>query len=145
MSQRTERKPSLIALVAVLMVSMMLALPASASFDRHFTVVENKTKIINSPRAKFRDKAILVDAPTRTRRVGRLWAVCRFIVGGERCRYRFRLNGRVGSFGSITAKGTLAPHDRHIRVRTGTHDFKGVTGKVFVSRKTKKIDFDLKR
>jgi hypothetical protein len=133
----------LISIGVIAMLSAVVAIPVSASFDHHFTVAANKTKVTNSPRAKFWARSVLVDAPTRSRRVGRLWAVCRFILVGERCRFHFRLNGRVGGEGSITAKGTLAPHDRYLQVRTGTRDFKGVAGKVFVSRVTKKIKFDL--
>ncbi len=126
-------------------VPVMLAIPASASFDHHFTAVENKTRIFNSPRAKFRAKAILVDRPTRNRRVGRVWYVCRFVLGGERCRYHFHFNGRVGGFGNLKANGKLTPHHRRLNVVGGTHDFNKVAGRIRVSRWTKKIHFDLTR
>jgi hypothetical protein len=132
-------------LAAVAMVSAMIAIPASASFDHHFTVVMNKTKVFNSPRAKYRVKAVLVDAPSRNGRIGRLWALCHFVLGGQRCRLHFHLNGRVGGFGNVAATGKLTPHHRRLNVVGGTRDFNRVAGKVRVSRTTKRIHFDLTR
>jgi hypothetical protein len=124
---------------------VLLGVPAAASFDHHFSVAANKTRVRNSPEAKYWVKAVLVDAPTRNRRVGRLWAVCRFIYTGEKCRFHFHFNGRGGGFGNVGAKGKLSPHDRSVQVHSGTHNFKGVGGKVVLSRTTKEINFDLTR
>src|SRR6476661_1582893 len=127
---------------AVATVSLaMLAVPASASFDRDFTVARTGTKIFHSPRAKFRLEAVLADPKPHRRRAGRLWAVCHFVLGGERCKYHFRLNGRAGGFGNLRARGKLSPHDRHLKVIGGTRDFNGIAGKVGVSRTRNKIHF----
>ncbi len=64
---------------------------------------------------------------------------------GERCKYRFRLDGRAGGVGNLRARGKLSPNHRRLRVIGGTHEFSGVAGKIGVSRTRNKIHFHLKR
>jgi hypothetical protein len=133
MSTPRRVKPSLIVPAAVLTVSAMLALPASASFDHHFTVAigVRSERVFSNHHLKSR----LVDPRHRHSRVGRLWGTCKSVDDTSRahCELTVHLNGQIGGFGSINVKGKLGPHDHRVSVVGGSHDFRGVTGKLIDS------------
>lgn len=134
-----------IVVVTMATVCAVLAIPASASFDHHFTARAKKVRIDYRPHSKFRVKALLVDPQNHHRRVGREWGRCKTRHHGFRCRQRFHFNGRIGGFGDIAASGYLHGHHRRENVVKGTHDFNGVAGKVWVGGVSPLIRFDLTR
>jgi hypothetical protein len=127
----------------------LLAVPASASFDHHFSVLSKET---SSSRAgqhafKFRDK--LLDPRNRHDRVGRDRGKCRETSHRSiRCHAVVHLNGEIGGFGDIKLSGDLGRHDNRVNVVGGTDDFNGVAGKMLlhgVNRRIDKLHFDLVR
>ena len=106
----------------------LLAIPASASFDHHFTVLERKLDVNG-----FRFRAKLYDPRNRHDRVGKEWGRCRPKPDRQfKCKIKFHLNGEIGGFGDIGVNGRLGPGDRRLNVVWGTRDFKGVAGKLVI-------------
>jgi hypothetical protein len=144
-------KPSLIALATVAIVSAMLAIPALASFDHHFSVslgLRSYREIApNQDRTKFTVR--LVGPQHRHVRAGRLWGVCRAPNRAVRCRFYAHLNGRVGGSGNLTARGRISEGGRtRLRVVIGSDDFDGVTGKLLITNPSAgrtHLHFDLRR
>ena len=145
------RKLMLVAVLAVLGVAGLLAIPASASFDHHFRVFE-KASFNPTPSEKaFRFKGKLFDPRNRHNRVGRDHGLCKVRPHEAlRCRGTYHLNGKIGGFGDIKVKGNLRPDDNRLNVVGGSGDFNGVAGKLVYrylnNRGTKSMDkFDLVR
>lgn len=115
--------------IVATVVLVALAAPASASFDRHFTVITNT--IDSHPIAdgfSFHDQ--LLQPFNRSNQIGNDRGHCR---GGDvkvRCHVRVHLNGEVGGFGDLFISGNLGRHDARLNVTGGTDDFDGVAGKV---------------
>jgi hypothetical protein len=134
------------AAASVMLTLAVLAVPASASFDRHFTVLERNLRV----KGESRFKAKLFDPRDRHERVGREWGKCRPKGDKLRCRVRFPLNGKIGGSGDIRAGGGIGGNnDNRFEVFSGTGDFNGVAGKVLVrdanrSNETR-LHFDLVR
>jgi hypothetical protein len=134
--------------VLVALCTAMLALPAFASFDHHFSVI---AKLTSSHRVgahvfRFRDK--LVDPQNRHDRVGRDRGRCKSEGSRLRCHSLIHLNGEIGGFGTILVRGDLERHDNRLNVVGGTHNFDGVAGKEIVhslSERTQRLHFDLIR
>jgi hypothetical protein len=124
------RKFMLAGVFAALAV-VLLAVSASASFDRHFSVIARTTSVQRVGEHAFRFKDKLFQVQNRHNRVGRAHGRCREISRRKvRCRGVVHLNGEVGGFGDILVNGDRGPHDRRANVVGGTGDFNGVAGKL---------------
>ena len=127
----------------------LFAVPASASFDRHFRVYEKA--VFHETANGFRFKGKLFDPGNRHNRVGRDHGVCKVRPHNAlKCRGTYHFNGEIGGFGDIKVKGNLHGDDFRLNVVGGSGDFNGVAGKeVFRNlnrRGTKSLDkFDLVR
>ena len=135
------RKFTIAALLAMLGVAA-LAIPASASFDHHFTVLERHLQAQGS---RFRAK--LFDPRDRHDRVGREWGKCRPKGEKLKCRVRFHLNGKIGGSGDIRAGGGIGANDHRFEVFGGTGDFNGAAGKLLIRESNRsneaRLHFDL--
>jgi hypothetical protein len=108
----------------------LLAIPASASFDHHFTVFEKARFNPNPSETAFRIRGKLFDPRNRHDRVGRDRAHCTVRPHALRCRGTFHLNGEIGGFGDIKYRGDFERGDRRFNVVGGSGDFQGVAGKM---------------
>ena len=142
------RKFVLAGVIATLGVAM-LAIPASASFDRHFSVIGKQVSGGPVGENAFRFKDKLLQPHNRDNRVGRLEGICREAPHRKlRCRAVVHLNGEIGGFGDLRVRGNIGRRDNRLNVVGGTGDFNGVGGKVLlhnVSRRADKLHFDLVR
>ena len=142
------RKFVLAAVIATLGVAMF-AIPASASFDRHFSVIERQLSGGPVGEHAFRFKSELLQPHNRDNRVGRDHGKCREAPHRKlRCRAVVHLNGEIGGFGDIRVRGDIGRGDNRLNVVGGTGDFNGVAGKVLLLStpgRTDKLHFDLVR
>ena len=142
------RKFVLAGVLATLGVAM-LAIPASASFDRHFSVIGKQVSGGPVGENAFRFKDKLLQPHNRGNRVGRDEGICRAASQRAiRCHAVVHLNGEIGGFGDIRVRGNIGRGDNRLNVVGGTGDFNGVAGKVLlhnVSRRADKLHFDLVR
>ena len=127
----------------------LLVTPASASFDHHFNVIAKETSAKRTGPNTFRFKDKLFDPQHRRDQVGRDRVRCKFTTPQRaRCRAHVHLNGKMGGFGNIRARGKIGPNDNQLKVFRGTDDFHGVAGKVLfhdLNRNTQRLHFDLRR
>jgi hypothetical protein len=108
----------------------LLPIPASASFDHHFTVFEKAHFNPNPNETAFRVRGKLFDPRNRHDRVGRDRGHCTVAPHNSlRCRGTFHLNGEIGGFGDIKYRGDFGRGDIRFNVVGGSGDFKGVAGK----------------
>jgi hypothetical protein len=108
----------------------LLPIPASASFDHHFTVLEKAVFNPNPNETAFRFRGKLFDRRNRSDRVGRDRGHCSVRPHETlQCRGTFHLNGEIGGFGDIKYRGNLRPRDNRLNVVGGSGDFNGVAGK----------------
>jgi hypothetical protein len=127
----------------------LLAIPASASFDHHFSVIGKQISSHNEPNGfRFEDK--LFNPRNRSDKVGRDWGECKFRPGVRKlkCHALIHLNGDIGGFGNIRVRGHIGRHDDRVEVVAGNHDFNGVAGKMLLHElhgNTDKLHFDLVR
>ena len=137
------------AVAAAALAVGLLAIPASASFDPHFSVIAKQTSGHTVGHNKFRFEDKLLDPRNRHDKVGRDWGRCKFRHHRIKCRVLVHLNGEIGGFGNISAAGDISRHDHRVNVVGGTHDFNGVAGKVIVQslhqRNTDRLHFSLTR
>ena len=142
------RKFVLAGVIATLGVAMF-AIPASASFDRHFSVIEKQVSGGPVGEHAFRFKNKLVQPHNRDNRVGSDQGICREAPHRKlRCRAVVHLNGEIGGFGDIRVRGNIGRGDNRLNVVGGTGDFNGVAGKVLLhglSPRADKLHFDLVR
>ena len=141
------RKFVLAGVIATLGVAM-LAIPASASFDRHFSVIGKQVSGGPVGEHAFRFKDKLLQPHNRDNRVGRDQGICREAKRKLRCRAVVHLNGEIGGFGDIRVSGNIGRGDNKLNVVGGTGDFNGVAGKMLLhnlSRRADKLHFDLVR
>jgi hypothetical protein len=142
------RKFIVVGVIATLGAAL-LAVPASASFDHHFSVISKKTSFRETPNGfRFRDK--LFNPRNRSDRVGLLRGECKDKRGSRKliCHGLVHLNGDIGGFGNIKVRGTIGGRDNRSEVLGGTHDFKGVAGKMLTLDRggtVTKFHFDLVR
>ena len=132
----------------VLAAAALLAIPASAAFDHHFSVISRPVSghVVGGTKFVFKEK--LFDPHHRRDKVGRDWAVCKDQHHTTKCRAHIHLNGEIGGFGDIGGIGRLGPTDRRLNVAWGTRDFKEVAGKVTIhdaKGNAAKLRFDLVR
>jgi hypothetical protein len=140
-----------VALVAGFAATLAIALPTNASgfFDHHFTVIERDTgghEIANG----FAFRFDLLNPANRDNRVGHGHARCTNRAAGKsRCRALIHLDGTIGGFGDLFARGNYGHGDHTLTVTDGNGDFSGrIAGKVAVHlhhRVTTKLLFDLTR
>ena len=142
------RKFVLAGAIATLGVAM-LAIPASASFDRHFSVISKQVSGGPVGENAFRFKDKLLQPHNRANRVGRDEGICRAVSRRSiRCHAVVHLNGEIGGFGDIRVRGNIGRGDNRFNVVGGTGDFNGVAGKMLlhnVSRRADRLHFDLVR
>jgi hypothetical protein len=140
------RKFVLAGVIATLGVAM-LAIPASASFDRHFNVIEKGVSGEQVGEHAFRFKNKLLQPHNRDNRVGRDKGICREAPHRKlRCRAVAHLNGEIGGFGDIRVRGNIGPRDNRLNVVGGTGDFNGVGGKLLLlGPRARTLHFDLVR
>ena len=101
------RKFVLAGVIATLGVAI-LAIPASASFDRHFNVIEKGVSGEPVGEHAFRFKNKLVQPHNRDNRVGSDQGICREAPHRKlRCRAVVHLNGEIGGFGDIRVCGDI--------------------------------------
>ena len=124
-----------LALVAGLAAILAIALPTNASgfFDHHFTVIERDTgghEIPNGLAFRFD----LLNPANRDNRVGHGHARCTSRTGGKsRCRVLIHLDGTIGGFGDLFARGNFGHGDHTLTVTDGNGDFSGrIAGKVAI-------------
>jgi hypothetical protein len=110
--------------------SVVVAVPANASFASHFTVFEKaRFHVLSNDRA-FTIKGKLFDPLNRDDRVGSDRGRCRIRPHEVlRCRGVMHLNGEIGGSGDIKYRGNVRPHDSRLNVTGGSGDFNGVAGK----------------
>ena len=110
--------------------SAALAVPASASFDSHFTVFENARFHEVQNGDAFTVRGGLFDPLNHDDRVGSDHALCE-VRPPEllKCRGIIRLNGEIGGSGAIRYRGSIRPHHLRLNVTGGSGDFNGIAGK----------------
>jgi hypothetical protein len=142
------RKLIVVGVLAAVAIAV-LAVPAFASFDRHFSVISKEVSFQRTQQGfAFKDK--LLDPRNRQDRVGRDRGRCRVREEARkiRCHAVVHLNGKIGGFGEIRLSGDIGRGDRRINVVGGTADFNGVAGKMLirsVGRTADRLHFDLVR
>jgi hypothetical protein len=110
--------------------SAALAVPASASFDHHFTVLEKARFHVLSNEEAFTIRGGLFDPANRADRVGSDHGRCKIRPHGVlRCRGVMHLNGEIGGSGDIKYRGNVRRDDSRLNVTGGSGDFNGVAGK----------------
>jgi hypothetical protein len=126
------RKFTVAATLAALGLALF-AIPASASFDHHFSVFEKLSfkELPNGHAFRYRGK--VSDPRNRDDRVGRDGGVCQFQGEVLRCKGTFHLNGEIGGFGGIKYRGDLRPGDWRLNVVGGSGGFEGVAGKIVIN------------
>jgi hypothetical protein len=139
------RKVIVAGVLAALGVAL-IAIPASASFDHHFTVWEKASFHPTADGFRFRGRLV---EPRGHDRVGRDHGECKIRQHHRtKCRGIIHLNGEIGGFGNIAISGDIGRHDSRVNVVGGSHDFNGVAGKLLlhnVNRRTAALHFDLVR
>ena len=110
--------------------SVVLAVPASASFDPHFRVFEKaRFHVVHNGEA-FTIRGGLFDPLNHDNRVGNDRGRCKIRPHEvARCRGIMHLNGEIGGSGDIKYRGNIGPDDFRINVTGGSGDFNGVAGK----------------
>ena len=123
------RKVTLVAALAAL-GSVALAVPATASFDSHFTVLEKARFHVLSNERAFTIRGGLFDPRNHDDRVGSDRGRCKIRPHGVlRCRGVMHLNGEIGGSGDIKYRGNVRRDDSRLNVTGGSGDFNGVAGK----------------
>ena len=111
--------------------SAALAVPATASFDSHFTVFEKARFHLLSNERVFTVRGGLYEPLDHNDRVGSDRGRCRvrseFVL---RCRGVIHLNGEIGGSGDIKYRGNLKKHEFRVNVTGGSGDFNGIAGKL---------------
>jgi hypothetical protein len=129
--------------------SALLAVPASASFDHHFTVISKQVSGERISEHAFRFKDKLLQPGNRSNRVGRDKGKCREAANRNRirCHAVVHLNGEIGGFGDLLVAGNIGRGDKRLNVVGGTGDFNGVAGKLLLHTLSRidRLHFDLVR
>jgi hypothetical protein len=130
------------AFVAVLALAV-LAVPASARIDHHFSVIGKQvSQHQHGDVFSFREQLFQVDNPDN--QVGNDRVRCHESRSHKfKCRAVIHLNGEVGGFGFLRVNGNIGRDDGRLNVLSGTDDFVGVAGKVLTHGH--KLHFDLVR
>ena len=136
----------------------LVAIPASASFDRHaaaplpfdphFRVFEKA--VFHETPDGFRYKGKLFDRHSHDDRVGRDRGRAKIGDNVGHVHGVFHLNGEVGGRGDLKYRGDIESGDNRLVIVGGSGDFNGVAGKILFHNKnrlgTKTVnEFDLVR
>lgn len=122
----------MLAVALVALGAALLAAPAVA-FDHHFTVFAKPKNAHREGHNAIAFTDRLMDPHHRHDKVGHDRGLCRRKQPGKRkCHLRVHLNGQLGGFGDIKAKGDLDPGPDHLVVVGGSDEFDGVAGKLTV-------------
>jgi hypothetical protein len=123
------RKLTLIA-TALAMV-LVVAIPASARVDHHFSVdIAGSESEFHGNEDTFRLHAPLVATFNHDNQVGNLRIHCRNKNHKLRCAGYLHLNGDVGGDGFIYVRGNLGNNDSRLNITGGTGSFDGAAGKI---------------
>jgi hypothetical protein len=115
--------------------TMLIATPASASFDSHFSVRGHHFKLHAAGHHRLRFEVVLKKHGSR---VGRAHGRCHDISSSQaKCHIHYHLNGKVGGRGDINARGRFGKGRERFDVTGGTGDFNGVAGKVILNDQNK--------
>ncbi len=110
--------------------SAAVSVPASASFDPHFTVFEKQSFHVLPNRDAFTIRGGLYDPRNHDDRVGNDHGVCKIRPHEVlRCHGIMHLNGEIGGSGDIKYRGNVRRGDTRLNVTGGSGDFNGVAGK----------------
>ena len=110
--------------------SAALAVPASASFDHHFTVLEKQSFHVLPNGEAFTIRGQLFDPRDHDDKVGNDHGRCRIRPHEVlRCRGVMHFNGEIGGSGDIKYRGNVRRDDSRLNVTGGSGDFNGVAGK----------------
>ncbi len=120
-----------------------VVVPASASFDSHFTVISETIQGHPTDDGfRFREHLFQIDNPSN--RIGRDHGGCAARPNGKfKCKVLVHLNGEVGGFGDLRINGNFGRGDNRLNVTGGTGDFAGVAGKMVLSERTTVFTFSL--
>jgi hypothetical protein len=121
----------------------LLAVPASARIDHHFSVITHQyAQHQHGDVFSFREQLFQRDNPDN--QVGNDRVRCHESPSHKfKCRAVVNFNGEVGGFGSLRVNGNLGRDDSRLNVLGGTGDFAGVAGKVITHGRH--LHFDLVR
>ena len=143
------RKLIVVGVLAAVVIAV-LAVPAFASFDRHFSVISKGVSFHRTQNGfAFKDK--LLDPQNRQERVGRDRGKRKVKQGPRRfrCHAVVHLNGKIGGFGEIRLIGDLERNEpNRFNVIGGTADLNGVASKALIrsaGRNVDRVHFDLVR
>lgn len=129
---RTRRLvPSVAAAVAVLAI----ALPANVSaLDHHFSVVSEQTRGHRTSNGGFAFRVELFNPANLSNMVGHGHARCTGQPRRKaRCKVIVHLDGTIGGFGDLFARGNFGHGDHTLTVTDGNGDFSGrIAGKVAI-------------
>jgi hypothetical protein len=124
------RRLALAAIAAALAI-LMLAIPASARVDHHFSVdIKGSEANFGGGQDRFHFHAPLAATFNRDNQVGNLRFHCRQPNDKLRCTGVLHLNGDVGGFGALFIRGNLGTNDDRLNITGGTGDFEGAAGKI---------------
>jgi hypothetical protein len=110
--------------------SAALAVPASASFDPHFTVLEKARFHVLQNEQAFTIRGGLFDPLDHDDWVGSDRGRCEIRPHRLlRCRGVMELNGEIGGSGRIRYRGNVRPGHPRLNITGGSGDFNGIAGK----------------
>ena len=131
------------AAIAALIALAVLAIPASARLDHHFSVITKRTSSHRSGDT-FRFTEKLFATFNRNDQVGHDQVRCHASRSHKfKCRATVHLNGEVGGSGSLRVNGNIGRGDNRLNLVGGTGDFGGAAGKVVTHGK--RLHFDVIR
>jgi hypothetical protein len=137
-ARRTRR---LVAALAGMVAVMAVALPstAGASFTTHFTVLK-ETVAVHQHGDSFTFRDVLLNPLNPNNRVGWDKGRCRVRGAKLRCAIVTHLDGSIGGFGDLLAKGNLGRGDKTLNIVDGTGDFTGaISGKVVAEHPGRRV------
>ena len=110
---------------------VILAIPASARIDHHFSVdIAAKQAVFHGESHDFRLRTPLVATFNHDNQVGRLQIHCHTVNDKLRCAGIVHLNGDVGGEGFMYVRGNLGRNDNRLNITGGTDSFDGAAGKI---------------
>ncbi|MDX6584027.1 MAG: hypothetical protein QOI10_3211 [Solirubrobacterales bacterium] len=118
------------AAIAAALALAVLAVPASARIDHHFSVISNQvSQHQHGDTFSFREQLFQIDNPAN--QVGNDHVSCHESPSHKfKCRAIVHLNGEIGGFGFLRVNGNIGRDDSRLNVLGGTDDFSGAAGKV---------------
>jgi hypothetical protein len=143
-------RAALLVVAALAIGAIALPVSATASFDRHFTVISKDVRGHETTNG-FAFRIVLLNPFNTANQVGYGHAKCRAERGDRkvRCRVFVHLDGTIGGFGDLIAKGNIGRGDNSLQIVDGTGDFGGeIAGKVIVHRvndRKNPLEFSLTR